>query len=113
MMEEGEVYRSDPSLEPVYRHCGLCAGDKDYDFVLKVESMLGDEIHMVRTLGLDKKMMFRHNMKNPRGKLTDSQKKLYFDMLTDKEIGVLYEIYRPDFEILEYTVEEIVGPRKF
>ena len=71
-----------------------------YDFILKMENLHKEESFMLRQLNLTYEQS-EYGNSNP-SKLSDDEKKGYFDMLNKNEKKSLHDIYRQDFEHFEY-----------
>ncbi len=76
---------------PFYRHCNPC-GIK-YDAILKAE-----------TLALDLNELFKIDINNIEKHSGEKLAKRYFKMLTNAEKSKLYAIYKPDFDLFNYSV---------
>ncbi len=53
--------------------------------------------------------MVKPRAENSNGALSARQRKKYFDMLNEEEMKGLYEFYRADFDLFEYSMEDYLG----
>lgn len=85
--------------------CGVCSSD--YQVVIKLETMTEDEQFLAQIANL-KEIQNVFEWRNHK-KFSKSSKEVlpvYYKSLTKKQILLLYERFKIDFELFGYTVEE-------
>lgn len=92
----------DEHWRPIYHYCSFC--HVDYDYILKLESVSEEGHELQKILSPDfQKVFHRNHDQNP---LTSSQMtQIYFDLLTEDEVNQLYQIYKLDFEMFDYSFQ--------
>ena len=90
--------------------CGLC--DVDYDFVGKTETLSRDFYHVVSENGLQSAFSRSDAkvIKNPTKKEENRTSK-YISQLSEELLEGLLELYRNDFLLFEYDIEEYMPPK--
>ncbi|KAL2747196.1 carbohydrate sulfotransferase 11-like isoform X1 [Vespula maculifrons] len=91
---------SDDHWIPYYLYCTPCL--VKYDIIAKVETLSRDQIYALNKLGLDKRIKptWRH------GSGYTNASSIYFKQLSRKMVERLYEKYRLDFELFDYSAED-------
>ncbi len=98
----------DDHWRPVASLCSLCnREDFAYDFVLRFENLAEEEGYLIRTLGLGEALRKRREHSNRA--LTEKERGRYFRTLDDGELRELYDFYRADFELFEYSLDGYVS----
>lgn len=90
---------------PYWVQCGVCSSD--YQVVIKLETMTEDEQFLAQIANL-KEIQNVFEWRNHK-KFSKSSKEVlpvYYKSLTKKQILLLYERFKIDFELFGYTVEE-------
>ncbi|XP_063615862.1 carbohydrate sulfotransferase 11-like [Penaeus indicus] len=90
---------------PYWVQCGVCSSD--YQVVIKLETMTEDEQFLAQIADL-KEIQNVFEWRNHK-KFSKSSKEVlpvYYKSLTKKQILLLYERFKMDFELFGYTVEE-------
>ena len=89
---------------PIHRHCNLCQGAVDYNYVIKLEHFNTEEpAFLERKQWLDLKTTDPFNV-NQKHNMTSAQvTELYFRDVSDADVRRLYHIYNADFELFGYT----------
>ncbi|KAE8736845.1 hypothetical protein FOCC_FOCC017699 [Frankliniella occidentalis] len=99
---------------PYYLFCTPCL--LNYDIIAKVETYLEDQVYMIRALGLQDSIRprWRHRTA-PRGQEglptsssqdVDTTARRYFAQISERELRALYQKYKLDFEMFDYTLED-------
>ncbi|KAK2580455.1 hypothetical protein KPH14_006197 [Odynerus spinipes] len=85
---------------PYYLYCTPCL--VRYDIIAKVETLSRDQIYALHRLGLDKKIkpIWRH------GSGFSNASSIYFKQLSRDMVEKLYEKFRLDFELFDYSAED-------
>ena len=98
-----EFVYSDDHWIPFYLFCTPCL--INYDIIVKVETMLRDQVYVIRAAGLQGliRPRWRHKMYS---KEKEETSKRYFSQLTKQEVKRLYEKYQLDFELFDYKVDD-------
>ncbi|RZF40956.1 hypothetical protein LSTR_LSTR013211 [Laodelphax striatellus] len=86
---------------PYYLFCTPCL--LKYDLIAKVETFFRDQIYIIRALDVQNiiKPTWKHQTKDSHS--SNKISKIYFSQLTRLEIEQLYEKYKLDFELFDYT----------
>ncbi|CAG5100034.1 Similar to CHST8: Carbohydrate sulfotransferase 8 (Homo sapiens) [Cotesia congregata] len=95
-----EIY-SDDHWIPYYLYCTPCS--LNYTYILKVETLDLDQSLIIEKLNLKNKIHPIHRHKGSQDKLNPS--KIYFRQLTQQQISELYNKYKLDFEMFDYSAE--------
>lgn len=103
LSETDLVYYADDHWMPYYLYCTPCL--LDYDVIAKFETLERDQNYVVlkKRLGNRIKPTWKHLTKGV--KTSDTVRK-YFATITKKDLMALYEKYRIDFELFDYSVDE-------
>lgn len=98
-----DVVYSDDHWIPFYLFCTPCL--LKYDIIAKVETMLRDQVYVIRAAGLQGliRPRWRHRTYHDEGKHTSMR---YFSQLTKQDVKRLYEKYKLDFELFDYKVDD-------
>lgn len=90
---------------PYWSQCGVCS--TDYQIVIKLETMADDEQFLAHIADL-KEIQNVHEWRNlKRASVTSSTvQPKYYGTLTKRQIRLLYERYKVDFELFGYTIDE-------
>lgn len=97
------VYYADDHWMPYYLHCTPCL--VDYDVIAKFETLERDQRYIIQKRKLEKKIevSWKHLTK---GKKTAETVKKYFATITKEQLLKLYEKYRIDFELFNYSIDD-------
>jgi hypothetical protein len=97
------VLYSDDHWIPFYLFCTPCL--LNYDIIAKVETMLRDQVYIIRAARLQGliRPRWRHKTYQEEGK--DASKR-YFSQLSKQEVKRLYEKYKLDFELFDYKIDD-------
>nr|CAD7404804.1 unnamed protein product [Timema poppensis] len=95
------VLYSDDHWIPYYLYCTPCL--LKYDIIAKVESLLRDQVYVIRSAGLQEQVRprWRHKTKEESNEIA----KRYFSQLTKEQVLKLYEKYKVDFELFDYKAD--------
>ncbi|XP_071519939.1 carbohydrate sulfotransferase 10-like [Panulirus ornatus] len=90
---------------PYWVQCGVCASD--YQMVLKLETMTRDEQFLAQVADL-KEIQDVHEWRNQGDAEGSSATVLphYFKNLTQRQVRLLYQRYKLDFDLFGYSVDE-------
>ncbi|PSN45929.1 hypothetical protein C0J52_20206 [Blattella germanica] len=97
------VDHSDDHWIPYYLYCTPCL--LNYDIIGKVETMLRDQVYVIKVLGLQGVIRPRWRHKTYHHKGNDISR-MYFSQLSKDEVQKLYELYKLDFELFDYSHEK-------
>ena len=97
------VDHSDDHWIPYYLYCTPCL--LNYDIIAKVETMLRDQVYVIKVAGLQGLIKPRWQHKTYHEKGEDISKR-YFSQLSKEEVKKLYELYQLDFELFDYDYEK-------
>lgn len=88
---------------PYYLFCTPCL--LKYDIIGKVETMMQDQVYTIWSAGLEQKIQPRwmHRSSNS-NKMTE----IYFSQLSQQQIDQLYQLYKLDFELFNYSADSYV-----
>ena len=101
---------------PYYLFCTPCL--LNYDIIAKVETYLEDQLYIIRALGLESiRPRWRHRSASsglqqppqqqlPASASASSTAAKYFSQLNESELRALYNKYKLDFELFDYSVED-------
>ncbi|XP_046406086.1 carbohydrate sulfotransferase 11-like [Ischnura elegans] len=89
--------------KPIFDLCHLCL--IDYDIIGKYETLYEDADFILKQIG-QSHIIFPHAKKPSR---TKSKAKDYYSTLSQKAISDLYNIYKMDFELFEYTLHDFLS----
>lgn len=97
------IYYADDHWMPYYLHCTPCL--VDYEVIAKFETLDRDQNYIIHKSHLEKKIKpsWKHLTK---GKKTSDMVQKYFATITKTELMKLYEKYKLDFELFDYSVDE-------
>ncbi|XP_021928309.1 carbohydrate sulfotransferase 11-like isoform X1 [Zootermopsis nevadensis] len=97
------ILYSDDHWIPFYLFCTPCL--LNYDIISKVETMLRDQVYVIRAAGLQGliRPRWKHKTYSEDGKETSRR---YFSQLSKQEVKRLYEKYKLDFELFDYKVDD-------
>ncbi|XP_045616502.2 uncharacterized protein [Procambarus clarkii] len=97
------IHYADDHWMPYYLYCTPCL--IDYDVIAKFETLNRDQNYIIEKNHLEKKIKpsWKHLTK---GKKTSETVQKYFATITKTELTKLYEKYKPDFELFDYSVDE-------
>lgn len=97
------VLYADDHWIPYYLFCTPCL--LNYDIIVKVETMLRDQVYVIQAAGLQDviRPRWRHKTYHEEGKETA---KRYFSQLTKQEVERLHKKYQLDFELFDYKVDD-------
>lgn len=97
------VYYSDDHWMPYYLHCTPCL--LDYDVIAKFETLDRDQNYIIKKRKLEHKIKssWKHMTK---GKKTSETMKKYFATISKDQLLKLYDKYRLDFELFDYTISD-------
>lgn len=98
-----EFVYSDDHWIPFYLFCTPCL--INYDIIVKVETMLRDQVYVIQAAGLQGLIHPRWKHKTY-SKEKEETSKHYFSQLTKQEVKRLYEKYQLDFELFDYKVDD-------
>lgn len=110
------IVRADDHWIPYYLYCTPCL--LKYEIIGKVESMLEDQLFIIHSANIENVIMpqWRHktdflspskiNYGGRGGKNVSEMAKIYFSQLSKQEIDKLYEVYKFDFELFDYSPRE-------
>ncbi|KAJ9587155.1 hypothetical protein L9F63_019321 [Diploptera punctata] len=97
------VDHSDDHWIPYYLYCTPCL--LKYDIIAKVETMLRDQVYVIKVAGLQGliRPRWRHKTYHEKGEDIANR---YFSQLSREEVQKLYELYKLDFELFDYKHEK-------
>lgn len=100
------VYYADDHWMPYYLHCTPCL--LDYDVIAKFETLERDQNYIVKKKHLEDKIKptWKHLTKGV--KTSDTVRK-YFATITKKDLMDLYDKYKLDFELFDYSMDEYLS----
>ena len=94
----------DPHWSPVYRLCSMC--NIDMDFIIKVEHLNEEEIALEKYLGIENlPQMSKFNDNSLNGMNSKEITKLYFESLSKEDVEGLYNLYKYDFVMFDYSFD--------
>ncbi|XP_014249508.1 carbohydrate sulfotransferase 11 isoform X2 [Cimex lectularius] len=94
---------------PMTEFCTPC--QISFDIIIKFETLQEDQKYLIELVGVQDKI--KPEWKNPsKGKVTAEVLYSYYSQLTVTQILQLYNIYRYDFELFEYNIQEYVEMAK-
>ncbi|KAK3891853.1 hypothetical protein Pcinc_004271 [Petrolisthes cinctipes] len=93
---------------PYWVQCGVCSSD--YQVVIKLETMQTDVQFLAYAAGL-KEIQNIYEWRNVGGESSSSSSvsSKYYSTLSRSQVQELYEIFRLDFELFGYSVDEFLG----
>lgn len=100
------VYYADDHWMPYYLHCTPCL--VDYDVIAKFETLDRDQKYIIEKRKLEKKIKvsWKHLTK---GKKTSDTVKKYFATITKDQLLKLYQKYKVDFELFNYSIDDYLS----
>ncbi|CAL4059371.1 unnamed protein product [Meganyctiphanes norvegica] len=90
---------------PFWVQCKVCTND--YQVVIKLETMDVDEQFLAQIAGL-KEIQNVHQWFNSKEKTSSDVVPEYFSTLTKKQVQKLYSVYKMDFDMFGYDIEEFM-----
>ena len=100
---ETPVRLMDEHWKPNYDYCSLC--NIKYGAIVKHENLAVEEPLLKEWINATNLPEKHHHVIREKEFTAESITKIYFDLLTDKEINSLYQIYELDFKMFDYTFE--------
>ena len=101
---------ADPHWRPIWQHCNMC--QMNYDYILKLENLASEEADFFDILDPDHKLQLEqenlHNNHNRLNLTSGEITKLYLQQLNEKEVSALYELYKLDFQLFDYSPNEVI-----
>ncbi|XP_018022696.1 carbohydrate sulfotransferase 11-like [Hyalella azteca] len=95
-----DAFRSfDRHWRPYFLNCGAC--DLNYEYIVKMETWSEDLRYLLPKFNMDEKNEVHENAKNS----TDVSYR-YIRALPKQLILKLYEIYKIDFEMFDYSLNQ-------
>ncbi|KAK4298765.1 hypothetical protein Pmani_028919 [Petrolisthes manimaculis] len=93
---------------PYWVQCGVCSSD--YQVVVKLETMQTDVQFLAYAAGL-KEIQNIYEWRNVGGESSSSSSvsSKYYSTLSRSQVQELYEIFRLDFELFGYSIDEFLG----
>ena len=92
---------------PIYKYCSVCHPIQLHTnpYILKFELLNDEESEFLKDVGWNEKINISIRLNENRvGKLSSADiTRLYFSILSKDDILMLYEIYKHDFILFEYT----------
>ena len=110
-------FKIDEHWEPINRFCSICSPTtmKAFRYFLKFEELETEENMFLDHLDwkIDKTQKIKLNINHPMDIKGDQLTKLYFSLLSKKQIQDLYKFYELDFLLFEYTftINDLHFPR--
>lgn len=100
------IQYADDHWLPAYYSCTPCI--VDYDFIAKTESYSQDQMFIIKKAGLDKilKPRWSHSTAGKEFQSRLHLRERYFSQLTKSQIQKLYDKYKLDFLLFDYSHEE-------
>lgn len=93
----------DEHYRPIHLLCQTCR--YDYNFILRYENIAEEEPIFVEQMGAADLIKSQWRNNNKRNMSDTDLLHTYFDLLSNKEISKLYQIYKLDFEQFEYSFQ--------
>ncbi|KAK9508091.1 hypothetical protein O3M35_007828 [Rhynocoris fuscipes] len=75
----------------------------EFDYIAKVETLSRDQLYIINKLGWKKKIQPRWRHKTSEHISSEFITKSYFSQLSKQEVQLLYDKYRLDFEMFNYS----------
>lgn len=89
---------------PYWVQCGVCASD--YQVIIKLETMAADEQFLAQVANL-KEIKNVHEWRNLSAKVSSAVViSNYYKTLTKRQVLLLYERYKLDFDLFGYSPDE-------
>ena len=102
-------YKIDDHWRPIVEHCSICntLSLKTYNYILKFEELEKEEDMFLIHTGWDKKIKSRKkvNVNDHQGLSGQELTQLYFSVLSKKQIRALYNVYKMDFLLFDYSFQ--------
>jgi len=93
----------DEHYRPITLLCQTC--QYDFNYILRYENISEEEQFFVKEIGAEDLIKSQWRNSNKRNMSDTELLQSYFNLLSNKEISKLYQIYRLDFEEFEYSFE--------
>ncbi|KAK3878214.1 hypothetical protein Pcinc_017137 [Petrolisthes cinctipes] len=90
--------------KPYWVSCHVCS--MDYQLVMKLETMQEDERFLITLAGLTELKQQVHEWRNNKSSQNSTNKSTYFRQLSTKQMYQLYDLYRLDFELFDYNLDQ-------
>ncbi|XP_076058134.1 carbohydrate sulfotransferase 11-like [Oratosquilla oratoria] len=103
LVDTNLVYYADDHWMPYYLHCTPCS--LQYDVIAKFETLDRDQKYIIQQKGLQNLIhsSWKHMTKGHR---TSTSALKYFATISRSDVLRLYEKYKVDFELFDYSIDE-------
>ena len=101
--------KMDAHWTPIHQFCSICHSStlKAFKYILKLESIEDERPILLKYLKWNKKLDASKalNAKKPLDLSEEEVTQMYFSVLSKKQVTRLFDIYKLDFSLFDYTFQ--------